>query len=54
MVIIWTSTDNLLILIKVTSPMQLWGRRGHDRIGSWIYNYPFEKFVKCFTDISDF
>jgi hypothetical protein len=32
MVIIWTSTDNLLIMIKVTSPMQLWGHRGHDRM----------------------
>ena len=32
MVIIWTSTDNLLILIKVTSPMRLWGHRGRDRM----------------------
>ena len=32
MVIIWTSTDNLLILIKVTSSMWLWGRRGRDRM----------------------
>jgi hypothetical protein len=40
MVIIWTSTDNLLILIKVTSPMWLWGHRGE--------NYSLEKT----TDLS--